>query len=204
MKLKIDTKKNYNNETGSEYVSDDSVVFSKLKPSEISSYVRSLKDTAKYWYDTYFPYESTELPNEVKIGVDRLNRIGIGHFRPIVATIIADKETVASTKAEALKAIERFIFICFRMGGFNASYKSSDYYRAARSVYVGEKSIAEITKELNAIVATDAQFAVSNFITKVDKWFTDGNGFYEWGSLRYFMYEYEFLLKEKTGTEKIT
>lgn len=195
---------NADNETGSEDVSGDSVVFSKLKPSEISSYVRSLKDTAKYWYDTYFPYESTELPNEVKIGVDRLNRIGIGHFRPIVATIIADKETAASTKAEALKAIERFVFICFRMGGFNASYKSSDYYRAARSVYVGEKSIAEIANELNATVDTDAQFAISNFITKVDKWFTDGNGFYEWGSLRYFMYEYEFFLKEKTGTEKIT
>lgn len=200
----IDDLDTMDNETGNEDVANESVVFSKLKPSEISTYVRSLKDTAKYWYDTFFPYDSTDLPNEVKIGIDRLNRIGIGHFRPIVTAVIADKKTSSGTKVEAMKAIERFIFICFRMGGFNASYKSSDYYRAARSVYMGERSIAEIATELNDIVATDAQFAIPNFITKIDKWFADGNGFYEWGSLRYFMYEYEFMLKEKTGTVKIS
>lgn len=193
-----------------ESMSDDDTIeneqelFSKLQPSEISSYVLSLKDTAKYWYDSYFPYESTELTKDEKIGIDRLNRIGIGHFRPIVTAIIADKKTTPEVKVDALKAIEQFIFVCFRMGGFNASYKSSDYYRAARAVYVGEKSISEIASELNETVAVDSQYAIPNFITKIEKWFKDGSGYYGWGSLRYFMYEYEFYLKEKTGTEKIT
>ena len=183
---------------------DEQELFSKLKPSEISNYVRSLKDTAKYWYDSFFPYESTELSKDEKIWVDRLNRIGIGHFRPVVTAIIANKKTAPEIKVEALKSIERFIFVCFRMGGFNASYKSSDYYRSARAIYVGEKPIEAIAKELNATVAADSQYAISNFSTKVEKWFTDEKGFYDWGTLRYFMYEYEFILKEQTGTEKIT
>ena len=34
---------------------------SKLQPKEIEDYVNSLKDMAKYWYDTYFPFESVNL-----------------------------------------------------------------------------------------------------------------------------------------------
>lgn len=37
---------------------------SKLQPKEIEDYVNSLKDMAKYWYDTYFPFESANLTPE--------------------------------------------------------------------------------------------------------------------------------------------
>lgn len=44
---------------------------SKLQPKEIEDYVNSLKDMAKYWYDTYFPFESANLTPEEQKRVDR-------------------------------------------------------------------------------------------------------------------------------------
>jgi uncharacterized protein with ParB-like and HNH nuclease domain len=54
------------------------IIKSKLQPSEISKYVNSLKETAEYWYYTFFPEESDTLTPDEKIWIGRLNRIGIG------------------------------------------------------------------------------------------------------------------------------
>ncbi len=42
---------------------------SKLEPNEIFNYVNSLKDTAKYWYDTFFPMQSDNLTAEESCGL---------------------------------------------------------------------------------------------------------------------------------------
>lgn len=182
----------------------DALSCSQLKPDEIGDYVRSLKSLAKYWYYSWFPYESTELTNEEKRGIDRLNRIGIGYFRPLVVAIISDEAATDAEKAAALAAMERFVFVDFRVGGFMSSYKSSDYYRAAHAVYTKEQTIPETTLDIKGSVDADTQYAIQNFTNKVGKWFEEGNGYYDWGSLRYFMYEYEYSLMEQSGTEKIT
>ena len=78
---------------------------SKLEPSEISAYVNSLKDTAKYWYATFFPMQSDNLSKEEKLWVDRLNRIGIGYFRPLVMVIISRRDLSAEQRIDAFKAM---------------------------------------------------------------------------------------------------
>ncbi len=122
------------------------IEISKLQPKEIEDYVNSLKDMAKYWYDTYFPSESVNLNLEEQKRAERLNRIGIGHFRPLVTAVISRRDISVSSRVKIFEAIERFIFIVFRLGNFNASYGSSDYYRAARQVYVKEIDVDELCK----------------------------------------------------------
>ena len=89
---------------------------SKLQPKEIEDYVNSLKDMAKYWYDTYFPFESANLTPEEQKRVDRLNRIGIGHFRPLVTAVISRRDISANSRVKIFEAVERFIFVAFRLG----------------------------------------------------------------------------------------
>lgn len=183
----------------------DAAVISKLEPVEIRDYVNSLMDMAKFWYDTYFPYESQIITDEEKRWIDRLNRIGIGHFRPLVAVVLSRaKDSTAEIRLAVFKAIERFLFVCFRLGTFNASYRSSEYYRATRSIYLGLMSLEEITQDINQTVDADMEFAISNFVTRVEKRFGSGDGYYGWGSLRYFMFEYEYGLTVKHGIPKIT
>lgn len=182
----------------------DTITVSKLEPMEISQYVNSLKDMAKYWYDTYFPYESTIMSAEEQRWVDRLNRIGIGYFRPLVTAILnRHTKTTEEKRIEAFKAIERFIFVCFRVGGFQATYCSSDYNRTARALYLGEQTLDEFIEDINGVVDNDYSYAISNFTTKIEKLFSNGSGFYGWGSIKYFMYEYEYSLAEQYGIEKI-
>lgn len=188
-----------------DFIETDTAVISKLEPTEIRDYVNSLMDTAKYWYDTYFPYESQIITDEEKLWIDRLNRIGIGHFRPLVAAVLSRaKDNSPEVRLAVFQAIERFLFVCFRLGMFNASYRSSEYYRASRSIYLGQMSLEEITQDINQTVDADMEFAISNYVTRIEKRFDSGDGYYGWGSLRYFMFEYEYSLTVKHGIPKIT
>ena len=196
---------NDSDDDSDDFIESEAADISKLEPIEIRDYVNSLMDMAKYWYDTYFPYESQIITDEEKRWIDRLNRIGIGHFRPLVAVVLSRaKDNPVDARLAVFRAIERFLFVCFRLGTFNASYRSSEYYRATRSIYLGQMPLEEITKDINQTVDADMEFAISNFVTRIEKRFGSGDGYYGWGSLRYFMFEYEYSLTVKHGIPKIT
>lgn len=161
---------------------------SKLEPSEISSYVNSLKDLAKYWYDTYFPLQSENLTQEEKQWVDKLNRIGIGYFRPLVMVIISRRDFSEEQRLKAFKAIERFIFICFRLGTYQATFRSSEYNRATRSVYLHEMNLEDLIEDIEDTTNSNIEYAIPNFVTRIEKNFDNNTGFYTWNPIRYFLY----------------
>lgn len=178
-------------------------VLLKLEPSEIADYVNSLKNLAKYWYDTWFPFESTTLSDKEKLWIDRLNRIGIGYFRPLV-TVALSKCVIEDERVALFAAIERFIFICFRLANIRSNYQSTVYYSAARDIYSGKTTVQRITKDLNDSADANTQYAITTFTTDIEKKLMSGKkqGYYAWNSLRYFLYEYEYSLWESTGVKK--
>ena len=177
----------------------------KLEPREIANYVNSLKDMAKYWYDTFFPYESSTLTPDEKLWIDRINRIGIGYFRPLI-TVAISKVRNETDLVNLFKAIERFIFIAFRIGMARSNYQSTVYYASARDVYNGTSTISEVTQNLENASDNFIQYALTAFTNDIDKRFKTGRneGYYTWRSLRYFMYEYEYSLMESTGIKRVT
>lgn len=195
----IDVEDNINDN-----IVQDSEAILKLEPEEISNYVNSLKDMAKYWYDTFFPYESQILDDEEKLWIDRLNRIGIGYFRPLVTAVSSKASISVEEKISLFKAIERFIFICFRLGIYNATFCSSDYNRAAHKLYSDKILIQDLTSEINETADLNMEYASSSFVNKTQQRFSAGDGYYGWNSLKYFMYEYEYSLTSKNGIKKIT
>lgn len=176
-----------------------------LKPKEIADYVNSLNETAEYWYYTFYPEEYKSLSQEEQLWLDRLNRIGIGYFRPIVAvSLIPGVGITEEKRIEFYKAIERFIFINFRMAMYQSSYKSSDYYRKTRDLYRGELDITEIIDDLNDVTDTNEQDAVKIYVTRMNRRFISADGFYSWRDLKYFLYEYEYSLASKYKLEKLS
>lgn len=176
-----------------------------LEPSEIRDYIDSLKDIAKFWYESFFPNESSSRNDDEKLWLDRLNRIGIGYFRPLV-TVALCKCDNAIERINLFKAIERFIFIAFRIGMSRSNNKSSVFNPAARDVYRGVKTVVEVTSELEEASNSSIQFALNAFENDLEKKFKTGKkeGYYAWKSLKYFMYEYEYSLKEKTNIKRIS
>jgi hypothetical protein len=50
---------------------------------------------------------------------------------------------------------------------------------------------------------SDMDYAIKNFMTRIDKRFSNGDGFYGWRDLRYLLFEYEYEKAEETGIEKL-
>ncbi|MDP2814076.1 MAG: DUF4268 domain-containing protein [Erysipelotrichaceae bacterium] len=182
----------------------ETLIVSKLSPMDISDYVNSLKALAEHWYFSFFPYESTTLSDGEKVWIDKLNRVGIGYFRPLVIAALASaNRTSVKDRLKLLQAIERYIFLTFRMGGFNASYKSSDYYNKAREILQSTIKLSAVTDDLNNTVFSDMAAVLANFITRTDRRFVAGDGFYGWRDLKYFLYEYEHELSIRNNLQKV-
>ena len=54
-----------------------------------------------------------------------------------------------------------------------------------------ETDVDVLCKEIYDRTTNDIDFATQNFVTRIEKYFSTGNGYYDWNSLRYFFYEYE-------------
>lgn len=176
-----------------------------LYPKEIMDYVNSLNEAAEFWYYTFFPDKCSSISDEEQVWLDKLNRIGIGYFRPIIAVSLIPR--LGYTKEERItfyQAVERFIFINFRMAMYQSSYKSSDYYRKTREVYTGSLSLSAVTADLNSTTDGNAKDAVRVFLTRMNRRFISADGFYSWRDLRYFLYEYEYTLATKYKLEKLS
>ena len=176
-----------------------------LQPKEIMDYVNSLNEAAEYWYYTFYPEKCTSISDEEQVWLDKLNRIGIGYFRPIIAVSLIPRLGYSKEERIAFfKAAERFIFINFRMAMYQSSYKSSDYYRKTREVYTGNLPLTEVTDDLNTTTDGNAKDAVRVFLTRMNRRFISADGFYSWRDLRYFLYEYEYTLATKYKLEKLS
>ena len=175
---------------------------SKLRPEEIDNFVGSLKELAKYWYATFFPQES-DLTKEEKKWIEKLNRLGMNYFRPLITVIISKPEISPEERVECLQRIERFIFCDFRMARSNSTYGSSEYNRFAHQLYLDEITIDDIISNLDWRLNGDRNYYVGNFIDRINKLFDQGWGYYGWNSLRYFLFEYEASLAEKNNIDRM-
>ena len=176
-----------------------------LQPKEIIDYVNSLNETAEYWYYTFYPEKCPDITEEEQVWIEKLNRIGIGYFRPIVAvSLIPRLEYSKYERIAFYKSVERFIFITFRMAMYQSSYKSSDYYRKTHEVYMENMSLSDVTEDLINTTNENAADAVRVFVTRMNKRFISQDGFYSWRELRYFLYEYEYSLASKYKLDKLS
>lgn len=174
-----------------------------LTPAEIKDYVTSLKTVAKYWYYSFNPYDSTfNATEDEKKWIDKLNRIGINYFRTtVVASFLCN--STSEQRVELFKTIERFIFLCFRMARYQASYFSASGYRYGRELLHNTMTIEDVTKEIQEKFEANISEATATFLSKISGSFKNGNGYYDWYDLHYFLFEYEAKLAEDTSITKM-
>lgn len=183
-----------------------------LSIEDISSYVNSLKETSKYYFDTFFP--NPKLSIEEQNYIRKLNRIGMGYSalrNLVVASYLVSKDkdpSFSKKRIELFKAIERFIFLEFRTAGFQSSYKGGVYYRYAGQMLQqdGNLSIDAVIEDINKTVNDDMTQIIQSFIRSSNGWFSEKNhyGFYAWTGLKYFLFEYEESLLNTTSSVKIS
>lgn len=180
-----------------------------LRPIEIKNYVNSLKESAVHWFNSHYPYLAPELTAEEQNAIDRLNRIGMGYFRPLVMSFFKNEKTLEK-RIEFLNQVERFIFIVFRLCQARRNYRDSEFYNAAREFDKDELKLEDITNKLKDSASfcfrEDGTFNSKYFYDYLYKRFNsgEGSGYYGWHGLRYILYEYEANLLSQSRQQKVT
>lgn len=182
---------------------ESEVLRGNLTSSEIQNYVQSIKKMVKYWYALYSPDDKLVVKDEeLKTILERLSRLGYEYFVPL-SMVILSKKLTPEQKVDAMTAIERYIFLYFRLGGSKSSTNRNQFYRLARDYYYDKVTYEDVMSALNdveyvqdGILRTDLVYAKT-----FQDLFEKRDGYYSWGNngsnLRYFLYEYEINLKDK-------
>ncbi|MCE5280362.1 MAG: DUF262 domain-containing protein [Planctomycetaceae bacterium] len=178
----------------------------ELRPTEIRDYVLSLKQSSLYWFASFYPELAGNLSAQETTWLQRLTRVGMGYFRPLVMAVLKNIPDEAA-RIGLFKRIERFIFIVFRMTVTRSNYRSSEFYNFARAVDRGEATLSEIAEQLDQrmLFAFDDEghFRLGSLYNVLEKKFANGDGFYGWSGLRYFLYEYELSLLSRSRQKKV-
>ena len=179
-----------------------------LQPSDIKKYVNSLKESAVHWFNSFYPSLATGLSDAEKDALDRLNRIDLGYFRPLIMSVFKNERS-PEKRTGLLDQIERFIFIVFRLSQANSNYGDSKFYNASREFNQGELTLDDIKQKLDAATSycfhDDGTLNSKYFYDYLYKRFNSGgkSSYYGWRGLRYFLYEYELKLCSQSRQKKV-
>lgn len=169
----------------------------QLLPINIGDYVNHLKESAVFWFNSFNPFRSEEMKDEEKEWIDRLNRLGMYYFRPLVMAVLKKPEKEAGDRIRIFKSIERFIFIAFKMMANRSSYGNTEFSNAAREYDRNEISAQAIVDKLNERLSycfesdNENKLRDDDFYNLLYKKFKSGDGYWKWSGLKYFLFEYE-------------
>lgn len=197
-------------EATQEVLRDEEVVEEEVMPVtpsnaltllDIQNYVLDLRDAAEAWYYTWFPQDAKgKLDDEEIKWIERINRVGIAYFRPLITAICGKRLKGKISKDQCVKllaAIERFIFIVFRLQTTRSHYGSSEFSRMAHELHDGTKSVDDVLNLLqdrSTLNTKDMQVMVEKLFEQKDD---ERVGFYQWSAIRYFLFEYNAYLEGK-------
>jgi len=185
---------------------DAPLMVAELRPSEIRDYVKSLKASAVHWFATFNPEMTDSLNRRETEWIQRLNRLGMAYFRPLVMAILK-KVDGSDERVSIIKEIERFVFVVFRLTQSRSNYSSSEFSNVVRAIDRGDVDLAELKDRLRDRMSfaftTDGRFATEDFHLLLQKKFENGQGYYGWPGLRYFLYEYELSLLSANRQKKL-
>ncbi len=179
----------------------------RIGPADVRSFVLSLRETAPHWFASFYPEMTSGMAESLMASVDRLNRIGMGYFRPLVMVVLKKGYTEEDTM-RIFARIERFVFLAFRVGTARSNYRSSEFYNAARALDRNEATLDSIAEQLDAALAyafnDDGSFRIDEFYGVLFKKFKEGSGYYGWSGLRYLLFEYEQSLLDASRQRKVS
>ena len=178
----------------------------EFRPSEIRDYVKSLKASSVHWFCTFYPEMSDDLTSEEIEWIQRLNRLGMAYFRPLLMVILKKCDDPGQ-RIDAFKEIERFVFVVFRLTETRSNYRSSEFSNAVRAIDRGNMDLTKLKERLRNQMSfwftDEGHYANDDFYRLLQKKFENGQGYYDWPGLRYFLYEYELELLSSSRQKKV-
>ena len=189
-----------------EVESGEPMMVAELRPNEIRDYVKSLKASSVHWFRTFYAEISDDLTQKETEWIQRLNRLGMAYFRPLLMAILKKCDD-RDQRMNIFKEIERFVFVVFRLTQTSSNYRSSEFSNAVRAIDRGDMNLVELKERLrnqmSFTIKNANDFVSDDFHLLLKKKFENGQGYYGWPGLRYFLYEYEWGLLSSSRQKKV-
>lgn len=181
----------------------------KITLADIYNYVSSLQQSVEDWYKIFNPFDSDFAP-DVQLWLDKLNRLGIDYFIPMIM-VFFQKTTNKKKRLALLKVLEKNLFIGSLVDTHRPAYPLFDVRRHMH--FEPHQSLLEqVIKISTGNMSTDMvvqQYSDANSWLFRDKHFRKAvaaqfhaNGFYKWKNIRYFLFEYNLDLQSHSKTKR--
>lgn len=167
-----------------------------LTLSDLYSYVASLKSSVEKWYEISNP-EDSKLPQEVVFWLQKIIRIKAPISFPLIMVVL-QKYSDDKLLINFLKSTERLLFL-------NVLASKSYYLSMDPEIFIQlATDLSNNKTNVEKVIATIDEYSASftrekSILNSISESLKDG-GFYRWRGLRYFLFEYELHLQEKSKT----
>lgn len=182
-------------------VTSDAPEEKRITLSDVYRYVSSLQEAVEIWFKMWNPFNSDFTP-EIKIWLDKINRLNMPQFQPLVLVFLQSKQS-ESNRLAFLQAIERHLFALSLVNlryGFPYLFEiSPDIFHQSIDLNAGKQTAEKVTKHIAD--KTTGLLKKKEFIQDVITRFRS-NGFYHWEGIRYFLFEYNLDLQRRTKTDR--
>lgn len=170
--------------------------------ADVYKYVSSLQEAIETWFKMHNPVLS-DFATDPKIWLDKLNRLGMDQFQPLILAFLQHVSSDAKRTA-FLQAVERYLFIM----SLGERYYRGYPYRFDIDPKILELAIGLSSENVSAdkitrhvVDATHSFLKREPFVRHVQSRFKS-EGFYEWRGIRYFLFEYNLDLHGRSKTER--
>lgn len=164
----------------------------------IDEFSQSIKTSVELYYKLSTPSQS-DFSDPEAIQLERIGRLKGCSPSPLLLAIY-QCESKAEKRAHVLEQLERFLF-CNSLGLSSPSY----FTNRIPSNYFIEYTAGKISTEELATYfenATNEIFKEAGIQEQLNDWVKNSNGYYGWRSIKYFLYEYELHLQQKTKAKR--
>ena len=164
---------------------------------QLLSYTAGLRSASVIYCDAYQPNHpgafatfkaKPRVREQVIAWSEKLRRIGvIATFLPLLMAVRERWPNDPDKYLEILQLCEIFAFRVYRWNGYRSDTGQSAFYRIGYDLAVGGKSYADTVSAIKSEIGYRCR--ARDFRNDDSAW--ESVNWYEWGGLRYFLYEYE-------------
>lgn len=167
-----------------------------LTLAQIYSYVSALQPAVEKWYQIFNPSTLSE-GDALRPWLDKLDRLSRNANLPLRLAVLLSKDSIED-RVEVLRKLEQNSFIATfsRYLGYRTK---AEFTKEAMQLYrheVTAKQVAKLIGDNTALI-----LARKSFSQDVRNEFKT-DGFYDWSGIRYFLYEYNLSLQQKSRTKR--
>ncbi|MEY8781287.1 DUF262 domain-containing protein [Allomuricauda sp. XS_ASV26] len=167
---------------------------------DVYNYVQSLQNSVETWFKIFNPNLGNYFSDQETYWLEKINRNGINAVASLIM-VFFETEKSEKKRIRLLKAIERYRFITTMLSyRYHYGFYNSTFIELATDLSEDQISVDTVISsitELNNKIYNDVENKKS-----IKKSFKN-YGFYSWDGIRYFLYEYDLSLFEKSKTKRI-